>query len=299
MRPVFPLIALCAALAQIACSPRTLGFNRMADALSSTASAYGRDSDPEFVRLGAPSTLKMVEMLLDQQPSHSGLLLTACSGFAQYAYAFLHVDSELLEASNAAAARELAQRAAQMYDRARGYCTRALELRLPRVRDGLLKDPRGVVATAAKADVPLLYWTAVAWGGSLVLAENRMLRMGELAGVRALLTRALELDEPWEYGAIHEAMILLEALPPLVGGSPDRARKHFDRAMELSKGQSATALVTMAYSVSLPAKNRDEFEKLLKAALAVDVHRQPSTRLANLVAQKRARLLLGRAASPF
>ena len=64
------LIAVLAATA--ACSPATMGMNRMAAALSATADAYARDDDPEFVRTGAPATLKMVEMMLDSQPSHPG-----------------------------------------------------------------------------------------------------------------------------------------------------------------------------------------------------------------------------------
>ena len=76
------------------CSVKRMGLERMADAVSATATAYARDNDPEFVRPAAPPTLKMVEMLLDQQPDAPGLLLTACSGFTQYAYAFLQVDAE-------------------------------------------------------------------------------------------------------------------------------------------------------------------------------------------------------------
>src|SRR5881397_2899063 len=79
------------------CSPEKIGISRMADALSSTASAFTRDNDPEFVRQAAPSTLKMVEMLLEQSPSHAGLLMTACSGFTQYAYAFLQSDADVAD----------------------------------------------------------------------------------------------------------------------------------------------------------------------------------------------------------
>jgi predicted anti-sigma-YlaC factor YlaD len=117
--------------------------------------------------------------------------------------------------------------------------------------------------------------------------------MPELAVVRALLERALRLDEDWEGGAIHEGMIALEGLPVLAGGSAARARKHFERAVELSEGESALAYVTFAMSVPLRARNRAEFDMLLKKALAVDVARRPDLRLANLVAQKRARFLLG------
>jgi hypothetical protein len=268
-----------------------MGLTRMADALSSTASAFTRDNDPEFVRQAAPSTLKMIEMLLEESPSHVGLLMTACSGFTQYAYAFLQSDADVAVAGSSTA-RELRARGAAMYDRARGYCLRALDTRHPGTGRGLERDVKTALASTTIADVPALYWTAVAWGGALTLADNALVRIAELSTVRALFARALQLDEAWEAGAIHEAMIAVESLPVLLGGSPVRAKQHFDRAVALSAGQSAFAYVTMATGVAQPAKDRREFERLLRAAIAVDASKRPSMRLANLIAQKRARFLL-------
>jgi TRAP transporter T-component len=273
------------------CSAKKMGMSRMADALSSTASSFTRDNDPEFVRQAAPSTLKMVEMLLEQSPTHTGLLMTACSGFTQYAYAFLQSDADVADPGSATA-RDLKARGAAMYDRARGYCVRALETRHPGVGRSLQRDPRAALASTTTADVPALYWTAVAWGGSLMLADNALVRIAEISTVRTLFARALQLDEVWEAGAIHEAMIAVESLPVLLGGSPARAKEHFDRAVTLSDGQSAFAYVTMATGVAQPAKDRREFERLLRAAIAIDVSKRPSLRLANLIAQKHARYLL-------
>jgi len=270
-----------------------MGLTRMADALSSTASAFTRDNDPEFVRQAAPSTLKMVEMLLEESPSHPGLLITACSGFTQYAYAFLQSDADVADPGSTTA-KELKARGGAMYDRARGYCVRALETRHPGVGRSLQGNAKAALASTTTADVPALYWTAVAWGGALTLADNPLLRIAELSTVRALFARALQLDETWEAGAIHEAMIAVESLPVLLGGSPVRAKEHFDRAVALSDGQSAFAYVTMATGVAQPAKDRREFERLLRAAIAIDASKRPSLRLANLIAQKRARFLLSR-----
>jgi hypothetical protein len=283
------ILPVLVAAMSVACSMKTMGINRMADALSATASSYSRDDDPEFVRVAAPSTLKMVEMLLDEQAAHPGLLITACSGFTQYAYGFLQVDAEMMEGTNA---RELRGRAGRMYDRARDYCLRALDVHHPGLRQSLSRDMKTALAKTTATDVPALFWSGVAWGGSISVAESPLPRIGEVGIVRALLTRALELDETWESGAIHEAMIALEGVPALLGGSPVRARTHFDRAVALSNGESAFAYVTMATSVSQPARNRAEFEQLLRAALAIDVARRPTLRLANLIAQRRARFLL-------
>jgi len=270
-----------------------MGISRMASALSSTATAFARDNDPEFVRLAAPSTLKMVEMLLDEEPSHPGLLMTACSGFTQYAYGFLHVEADMAEPPAGAPARELKGRGRAMYARAREYCVRALKLRHARAGVTFPRDPDPLLKMAKRADVPMLYWTAVAWGGELALSDDQLARLGELTAIRALLMRARELDEGWEAGALHEALIALDGLPLLLGGNPARARAHFDRAVTLSQGESAFTYVTMAVSVAQPARDRVEFERLLRAALAIDGER-PSLRLSNLIARKRAAFLLAR-----
>jgi tetratricopeptide (TPR) repeat protein len=291
--PDCAVLVCCLAFVVSGCSPRAMGISRMADALSSTAAAFSRDNDPELVRLAAPSTLKMVEMLLDDAPAHPGLLMTACSGFTQYAYGFLQVEAEMSEPAKGASAQTLASRASAMYVRARGYCGRGLEVRHPHAMEALGRDPRSMIASTVRADVPALYWTAVAWGGELSLADNQLARLGELGVVRALLSRALELDEAWESGAIHEALITLDGLPLLLGGNAARARAHFDRAVALSKGESAFAYVALAESVAQRAGDRAEFERLLRTALAID-NARPSLTLANLIVQKRARFLLSR-----
>jgi hypothetical protein len=111
-----------------------------------------------------------------------------------------------------------------------------------------------------------------------------------------IVARALALNDAWEAGALHEAAIALDGMSPLLGGSAARAREHFQRAVALSGGHSAFAYVTLASSV---ASNRAEFERLLRSALEIDLNARPSLRLANLVAQRRARALLAEAGRRF
>lgn len=280
-----------AALLVAACSPKQMALNRMASALADASSVYERDNDPEFVRLAAPSTLKTVEMLLSQSPNHPRLLLTACSGFTEYAYGFLHVEAEV-KAPDAATAAELRSRAMKMYQRARGYCLRGLELRHPGLTlEALTRDAVPALQRTIVSDVPWLYWTAASWGADLSLATNPLPRIAELASVRALLNRAKALDEGWDHGAIHEALIAFDGLPPLLGGSPAAARADFERAMALSDGKSVFAHVALASTTSDPGEKR----RLLEQAVAIDVNQLTSRRLTNLIAQRYARALLAKA----
>jgi predicted anti-sigma-YlaC factor YlaD len=141
----------------------------------------------------------------------------------------------------------------------------------------------------------MMYWTAAAWGAAIGAAQDNPALVADFPAVRALLRRAVELDPAYDEGALHEAMIAIESLPELMGGSADRARFHFETAVELSRGQKASPYVALAMGVTVPRQDRREFERLLRTALAVDPDAEPRFRLANLIAQRRAQYLLGRA----
>jgi predicted anti-sigma-YlaC factor YlaD len=117
--------------------------------------------------------------------------------------------------------------------------------------------------------------------------------------VRALMARALALDEDWDRGAIHAALISLDAVPEPMGGSRERARAHFERAVELSGGVAAGPYVSYAIGVAQADGDRAAFEDLLRQALAVDPDADPTQRLANQIAQRRARHLLDHADALF
>ncbi len=79
-----------------------------------------------------------------------------------------------------------------------------------------------------------------------------------------------------------------------MGGSIERAREHFDRAIKLSEGKKASPYVSLAENVSVRQQNVKEFVKLLKMALAIDVDAKPDYRLENILLQRRASWLLSR-----
>lgn len=295
------LVPLVAALATAGCSPRRLALRGLADALAGGGGGtFARDDDPELIRDAAPFSLKTIEALLEELPEHEGLLLAACSGFTQYAYAFPQTDAELrAEDASYAEVDALRTRARKLYVRGRDYCLRALELRHPGVGDALLRAPEEALGWTERADVPLLYWTGAAWGGAIALGLDRPELVADFPAVRTLFARALALDPDWNRGALHAALIALESVPEPMGGSPARARQHFERAVELSEGTQAGPFVSYAVGVALPAGDRAGFERLLEQALAVDPERDPSQRLANTIAQRRARHLLARADELF
>lgn len=255
---------------------------------------FSSENDPELVRDAVPFGLKTMESLLEIVPKHKPLLLGLCRGFTQYAYAFVQADAERLEPVDYAGATELRARALNLFLRARDYGLRRMDLDYRGVAGELELDPAKAVARFRVKDVPVMFWTAAAWGSAISLGKDRPELVANLPAVRALIERAAALDEGFEGGSLHEALILLEALPEAMGGSPERARLHFERAVELSGGARPGPFVSFAQSVSVLKQDRREFNELLERALAIDPDRLPAQRLATLVTQRRARALLAR-----
>jgi predicted anti-sigma-YlaC factor YlaD len=276
-------------------SVKKAAVNQVADALASGGTTFAADDDPELVRQAVPFSLKLMESLLSENPRHQKLLLATCSGFTQYAFAFVQQDADELEATNYAQSEALRLRAKKLYRRARDYGQRGLEVAHAGWTARLAADPRATLKSATVADVPLLYWTAAAWGSYISASKDDPAAIGEMVQVEALIDRALELDEDWGDGSLHSMLITLEMSRTGAAGKADeRARRHFKRAIALARGAQAGPLVTFAESVCVETHNADEFQRLLEQALTVDVNQRPEYRLANLVMQRRARWLLSR-----
>jgi len=139
----------------------------------------------------------------------------------------------------------------------------------------------------------LLYWTAAAWGGAVSLGKNDPELIAEIPQLESLIDRALALDESWGGGAIHSFLITYEMNRSGLAGDPaERARRHFERAVELSSGRLAGPYVSYAEAVCVERHDAADFVAQLEKALAIDPDAEPEQRLANLVMQRRARWLL-------
>jgi predicted anti-sigma-YlaC factor YlaD len=277
------------------CSIKKLAIQKLGDALAGGGATFASDDDPELIKAAVPFSLKLIESLLAESPRHRKLRLAACSGFTQYSYAFVNQESDEVADTDLAAADVLRARARRLYLRARHHGLRGLEVTHANFEASLHKDPKAAARTASAGDVPLLFWTAAAWGAAISISKDDPALVSDQPIVEALIDRALELDEDFEHGAIHGFLISYEmARQGVPGDAAVRARQHFERAVELSQGKLASPMVSLAEAVAVEKQDKAGFQALLNGALAINPDTAPEWRLQNLVAQRRARWLLGR-----
>jgi len=301
-RSLIALIALALLASTAGCKTIVVGF--AADAISGGGGAMAQDDDPELVRDAVPFALKTMEGLLEQEPDHEGLLLALSSGFTQYAFAFVASPADAADMKgDLAGAKAGRERARRLLLRARDYGLRGLDVREEKASSRLKPGaglPGAVRSFEKKKDVPLLYWTAAAWSLAISSAKGDMSLVADLPVPIAMMERALELDEAWAEGALHEYFLVLDpGRTAAEGGGSDRAKQHYERALALSKNKKLGPHVSYAEGVLVKAQDREGFTRLLEEVLRADTSADKAHRLENVLAQRRARLLLDHADDLF
>jgi predicted anti-sigma-YlaC factor YlaD len=298
-RPLLPALQalFCAGVLALcgACSIQRYAIDSLSDALAHSGGTFASDDDPELIRQAVPFSLKLIESVLTASPQNEGLLLASARGFSQYSYAFVQQDSDQIADQDLARAEALRTQARKLYMRAQRYALRGLAVRHPGIETALRTDPRAALKDMTRADVPFLYWSAVSIGAAIAISKDHPEIIADQPIVEALIDRALELEEDYEFGAIHDFLIVYEK--SRVGarvGWEVRSRAHFERAVAESDHLRAGPYVALAETVAVQNQDRSEFVALLGQALAIDVDERPEWRLQNLVLQNRARWLISR-----
>jgi predicted anti-sigma-YlaC factor YlaD len=286
------------------CGCANLISNKLADTLSAPGKSYARDDDPDLVRAAVPVILKTMEQVHESVPKHVALSQALAQTCTSFAVAFVGDDADRLAEKDMALARFVYQREKRLALRGFRYGLEGLEVVLPGSRtifETASRDDRDrILKNAQKKDVGLLYWTAAALGSAIAADKNDMKMVGMLPLVEQMMHRALELDEAWDDGALHEFYLTWYAgHSKAEGGGPDKAREELEKARALSKNKKLAPLVTFAEAVSVDQQNKAEFEKLLQEVLAFDVDSAPDFRLTNMLSQRRARWLLSRTSDLF
>lgn len=278
-------LLLSAALVLAGCAPRTLLLKGVADELAGQGQA--EEPDLGLARDAAAFYLKLSESVLRQVPGHAALAESVAGGFTQYAYAFVAFEAEMLQDTDARAALRQRQRAARLYERAHRHAMAALEIQQPGLARAL-QGPEGTQALRlAPEHVGLAYWAAASWGAWIALSKDKPEVVADLPAAIRLARAAYETTPAHGQGQLAVLMAQFELARP--GGTVAAAERYLARADAAAGAPSASALITRAESVALPAGQREDFERLLRLAIAAATPRQD---LANQVLRQRAQWLL-------
>ena len=252
--------------------------NNATNQLASNLSAAILDSsDVDTVREAIPAYLVLIDSLvLGDQPSPD-LLLAAADLNGSFA--------SLVEPRRSASLSAKALRYAE-----RGACLKSVKL--CSLSELSFEDFTGRVEKIGLSDLDSAFAVASAWTGWIQANSADWAAVGQLARVKALMTRILTLDDDYSEGRAHLYMGGLETiLPASMGGNPEKGRIHFEKAIDFSEGKFLMAQVVYAEQYAKLVFDQALHDELLQKVISADPV-APNLTLINTLAQERAVELL-------
>jgi hypothetical protein len=239
--------------------------------------------------LGALSRAEGLHWLSPNSPQ--GLLMLT-RGWARTGFSFIEDDWEAsLDAGEDELAEEQRTRARGAYTRAVFYGLEYLDLRAQDFQYAR-RSPASMRAWLKNFDrgsADTLFWTGHAWLARGAVSKDIPAIAGDLDVGVAMIERVLQLDETCADGLAHVAMGSWNARA--ADAELEQARKHFDRAIEISKGRLLITQVQFARSYFCVKNDKANYSRLLNDVVNAG-DPMPEQRLFNVVAQRRARRYL-------
>jgi len=236
--------------------------------------------DPETIRKGVPAYLILISSMIRGEPENTDLLESGAKLYGAYASGF--TDSAESKKALANRAFDYASRAMCIHDQ--GFCD---------VKKLSYFEFERLLATIEKPQAEHLFVFVSSWAGVVEANSSDWNAVAELPKVKAGIQRVLDIDETVSNGNAHLYMAVMESLlPPTLGGKPALAKKHFDHAIEISKGHNLMAKVLYAEKYARMLFDRKLHDKLLQQVIDADVGPQDQILINTLAKQKAAELLL-------
>lgn len=249
------------------------------DMTENLSQAILNNNDLATVEAGGPAYLLMVDSLLYRNPDNEPLLRGASNIYTSYTTFFVKDKA----------------RAKKLTEKALSYALRAICIRRPktcRFREVNFQEFKNTLLPLEIKDVPDLFTLGSAWSAWIQMHREDWNAVAEISRVEAIMKRVIELDEFYQDGGAHLYLGVLETfLPPALGGKPDVGRRHFERALEISKDKNLMVKVLYAQHYARLMFDQKLHDRLLNEVLEAKTDVSGYT-LGNTLAQQRARELL-------
>jgi len=243
--------------------------------------AVNKNTDIEMVRDAMPAGIIQLEGLLEASPNNTQFMIQLAEAYCGYAFSFF-------EDTNPA-------RASKLYAKSYSYAIRALasNKRFTNALSGSLTDFEQALKSLDKDDLPALFWAANAKMSWIGLNFDDPAALVDLNKVKAMLKRCCELDDTFYYGAAHAGLgAYYAARSPVEGGKPKLARKHFEKAFEISKGRMLPFYLLYAKYYAYQVQDKALYLSTLKKIIATPPDILPDKAFANEVARKKAQIMI-------
>ena len=242
-------------------------------------------NDPETVADALPAYLLMQEASIIGNDDNESLLLSTANLYG--AYISLLPDEQIRKQRLSRRSLDFALRGICIYNE--NWCG---------LQQKTFDEAKALLQQTDNNDIDALFSVGTAWAAWIQANKSDWNAIAQLAQVKLIMQRVLELNESYKQGSAHVYMAVMESLlPASLGGNPDLAQQHFQRAMELAPDNLMTKVLYAKHYARM-VFDRDLHDNLLISALNSQT-KAPGLTLINTLAQQQAQQLLDSADDYF
>lgn len=238
-------------------------------------------NDPETVAEAIPAYLLMLEALLQKDPDNEVLLTSTTTLYLAYI--------------NLLANEADSERKKRLSTKALNFALHAACVqneKLCQLNKQKYQPFAEIIKHTESEDIDILYSLGTAWAVWIQSNKSDWNAVAQLAQVKVLMTRVIELDNSYKQGNAHVYLgVLATILPPALGGKPEIGKQHFVTALKLSEKKNLMIKVIYARQYARMMFDRELHDNLLNAVINAELE-QPDLMLINTLAKKQAKELL-------
>ncbi len=252
---------------------------KVADGFSDNlTTAFLNQDDPETVRAGMPAYMLLVDSFVQGEKPSASMLSAAANLYASYGAVFTDDDV----------------RASRLTRHARRRASEAMCLSFAdscRWDVQTFEDFEASLSGINQKQAKLLYVYGFAMLAYIRAHSSDWNALAELPQAEAILTRYLELAGDDAEASAHTYLgILMTLRPPAMGGKPEEARGHFEKAIAKTGGQDLSVKVEYAKGYAKTLYERELHDRLVSEVLTASPYADGYT-LMNVLAKEEAAAL--------
>ena len=253
---------------------------------SNLSQAILNHNEPETIVEAIPPYLLLLETLIVNEPGNEALLSSAATLYGAY--------NNMLN-GNANRKKLLSSKALNFA--LRSACVH--DQTLCQLNKKKYQEFETIIQQTESDDIAALFTLGSAWALWIQSNNTDWNAIAQLAQVKLIMTRVIELDDSYKGGNAHVYLgVLATILPPALGGTPDVGKQHFESAIKLSDGKNLMVKVIYAKQYARMMFERELHDSLLNAVMSAEID-QPDLTLTNTLAKQQAKDLLDTADEYF
>lgn len=259
--------------AVVACSPKPLMVNQIADMVDDGMTAFERDDDLELMERALPANIKLLEALLENSPDDTRLLTLLSRLYGSYAFGF--VETRLEKAlfitpsvdTSGQGPDSLRDKVNRYYGKGVDYALRALENSVPGATNAFQKvnTIAPYLEQLGDKEVASLYWYGFNLGAWVNRNLDSIRAVSRAHVARQVMQRVIEIDPAYHYGGAHLfLMIYFGSRPSMMGGSQITAREHYQLLKQIAGDDYLLSDLFYARFCLLQQQDREAFVAVMQ-----------------------------------